>query len=144
MRPHACSSQTLSLPADVTSPRPPSSHNMTSPVQTEPMPSSISQKLAHAPPCELFPPSSHYRNLQRWPKLFLGFDKSCSVYYDTWYRGEKPKSPLPQKIAEYDPSCIIHHRSWGPPGWRCLAGELLWALWAQACSLDWGAGSIIL
>lgn len=92
--------------------------HMTSPMHKEPMPCSIS----HA---SCLPPSSRHRNLQRRPKLFLGFDKSCSVYYYTWYRGEKPKSlPPKKKLLSMIQSCIIHHRGRDAPGRRCWAGEL--------------------
>lgn len=117
--------------------------HMTSPMQKEPMPCSISQKPVHARThlrASYFPPSSRHRNLQRRPKLFLGFDKSCSVYYYTWYRGEKPKPPpSPKKLLSMIQGCIIHHRGRGAPGWRCWAGELF-----AHCSLDWGAASVIL
>lgn len=67
--------------------------DMTSLMQTEPMPSSISKKT---PNTFMQVAPLLCGNLQQSYKLFLGFDKSCSVYYYTWYRGE---TQIPQKCC---------------------------------------------
>lgn len=67
--------------------------DMTSLMQTEPMPSSISKKT---PNTFMQVAPLLCGNLQQPYKLFLGFDKSCSVYYYTWYRGE---TQIPQKCC---------------------------------------------
>lgn len=67
--------------------------DMTSIMQTEPMPYSISKKT---PNTFMQVAPLLCRNLQQSYKLFLGFDKSRSVYYYTWYRGE---TQMPQKCC---------------------------------------------
>lgn len=92
--------------------------DMTSLMQTEPMPSSISQKQPNA----LMQVAPLLRgNLKQPYKLFLAFDKSCSVYYYTAYRGA---TQIPKNVWD-DPG--LHNSSelrWNcAPAPRRLAGD---------------------
>lgn len=71
-------------------------------------------------------------NLQQSYKLFPAFDKSCSVYYYTGYRGETQilkniwDDPELHNLSELRFSCAL--------GWRCLVGDIyLYTLRAQPC-----------